>query len=393
MGDIKEIFRKENEKLEELVIRVSKCKYGDNYIWGCNVIAKELYAVMEEQKVFVKSFLDSNIEKRHKKFCDKIIISNEEIFDDDNTVNIWITHNSYNSALDMVQTFLSKRIRGIINVINCRDSLTKEKEILYRNKYNSVIEKKEIFLYPLYSIGDAYIISCFLGNFLLENDISDYIIYLISPKVQQIFNMFQLQSEIISESELFFLQKNTQCKNLHPSNSTYVLGEFKLINYYRDDIFKLKSKGYCRPQIKKVEYERICKKSKTLIIAPYSNTLDHSIDDEFWTKLVREFSLLGFDIFTNCAKGEKCIHGTKKVEVELSEIPSFVNYAGFFIGLRSGMCDLVCHTNAKKVFLYTNEETKKQCEISAIMDDKLVLELVVDRNIDECRNKICNFLL
>lgn len=95
---------------------------------------------------------------------------------------------------------------------------------------------------------------------------------------------------------------------------------------------------------------------KTVIVSPYSNTLA-GLPDEFWKKLVRRLKQFGFSVCTNSSGDrEPAIEGTASVFFSLDIAPQMVEKAGYFIGIRSGFCDIISGTKAKKVILYQAKE-------------------------------------
>lgn len=93
-------------------------------------------------------------------------------------------------------------------------------------------------------------------------------------------------------------------------------------------------------------------KGKTVILSPYSNTL-LDLPDIFWEELARNLQKEGFCVCTNSGDDtEPAVRGTIPIFFPLTIAPQFVEKAGFFIGIRSGFCDVISGTKAKKVILY-----------------------------------------
>ena len=51
---------------------------------------------------------------------------------------------------------------------------------------------------------------------------------------------------------------------------------------------------------------------------------------------------------TQCAGREKPIKGAKSFPFPLEKAEAVLDYAGYFLGLRSGFCDLICNSEAFK---------------------------------------------
>ena len=99
-----------------------------------------------------------------------------------------------------------------------------------------------------------------------------------------------------------------------------------------------------------VEYKLI--PHKTVVLSPYSNTLA-DLPEVFWTELADSLMKNGFCVVTNSSGiNEPPIKGTKGIFFSLEYAPQFIEHAGYFIGIRSGFCDVISGTSAKKMILY-----------------------------------------
>ncbi len=60
----------------------------------------------------------------------------------------------------------------------------------------------------------------------------------------------------------------------------------------------------------------------------------------------------GRQVFTNVAGDEKPLRGTIPISPLICEMKSVVERAGTFIGIRSGMCDVIRTAKCRKIALY-----------------------------------------
>ncbi len=74
----------------------------------------------------------------------------------------------------------------------------------------------------------------------------------------------------------------------------------------------------------------------------------------FWGKVAKKLSDSGFDVFTNYNNKdcEIMIEGTQPLATSLDELVDLSRYLKGFVGIRSGICDLVAETNSKLVCIY-----------------------------------------
>ncbi len=90
---------------------------------------------------------------------------------------------------------------------------------------------------------------------------------------------------------------------------------------------------------------------KTAIISPYAKSVA-SLPENLWTDIVDDLRQQGYELFTNVCGDEKPLPGTKPISPRIAALKSAVEQAGLFIGIRSGMCDVIKTADCKKVALY-----------------------------------------
>ena len=73
---------------------------------------------------------------------------------------------------------------------------------------------------------------------------------------------------------------------------------------------------------------------------------------KIWEDIISDYQKQKFQIFTNVAGNEKPLPGTAAISPAISEIKSVVERAGTFIGIRSGICDVLRTADCKKIALY-----------------------------------------
>ncbi|MBR6205050.1 MAG: hypothetical protein IKQ60_08450 [Candidatus Methanomethylophilaceae archaeon] len=93
-------------------------------------------------------------------------------------------------------------------------------------------------------------------------------------------------------------------------------------------------------------------RGKTVLLAPYVNTLDQ-LPQWFWIELVHDLKMMGFSVCTNCGnEKEKPVVGTLEVCPFYGDMKDFCEYGGYFISSRSGLCDIVSSFNMCKIIVY-----------------------------------------
>lgn len=98
-------------------------------------------------------------------------------------------------------------------------------------------------------------------------------------------------------------------------------------------------------------------RGKTVLLSPHSNTIS-TASMPAWIQLAQELQRQGFSVCTNLGKGENTIPGTLGLSLPITQVIPFLNAAGYFIGIRSGLCELICEATCPKIILYPNYQMK-----------------------------------
>lgn len=90
---------------------------------------------------------------------------------------------------------------------------------------------------------------------------------------------------------------------------------------------------------------------KTVIISPYAKSVA-LLPESLWSDLVDDLTERGYEIYTNVVGDEKQLEGTKPISPTIAEMKTAVEQAELFIGIRSGMCDVIKTAGCRKIALY-----------------------------------------
>ncbi|EHL04230.1 hypothetical protein HMPREF0322_05150 [Desulfitobacterium hafniense DP7] len=93
---------------------------------------------------------------------------------------------------------------------------------------------------------------------------------------------------------------------------------------------------------------------RTVLLAPHTTgNIAYSLPEKFWEQLAEGLKEIGYHILTNCAGNEQPIRGTTAAYIPYAQIVPFLEMAGGFIGIRSGLCEIISSAACKKVVLHT----------------------------------------
>lgn len=94
----------------------------------------------------------------------------------------------------------------------------------------------------------------------------------------------------------------------------------------------------------------ICK-GKSVFLSPYAKSVT-ALPERLWDEIVQYYKGKGYQCFTNVVGKEQALTGTLGISPAICELQSVAEHAGIFIGIRSGLCDVLKYAQCKKIALY-----------------------------------------
>ncbi len=247
----------------------------------------------------------------------------------------------------------------------------KYERVVYGQKLlNDLKEKyKEnlIIFCPFNALGDIYFCLSYLPTFLYKKGYDDYAICVSSNSSAAVARLFGSKNiEVLKQKELdsviqaVIYTQDENCFIAH-QDRPYVVNLHKVLKLKRIPLEKI----YCcgifglSENTNPVEpsnwnkWDRLddLEDNKCVIISPYAKSVT-ALPDGLWNEVVSDYSDRGYKVYTNVCGKEKALVGTEELRAELSEMKSILERAGTFIGIRSGLCDVIRTANCKKIALY-----------------------------------------
>lgn len=251
-----------------------------------------------------------------------------------------------------------------------------EGERVYHRISAEISDKDKLFVYDYSGLGDVYILCGLLqGNLdkICHGKVYVSVIGKASKKVADLFPdihaivLSDIESKRLSEFiRVFGKEKNVKLITpfsrtdytdvLSPTMCGYKLN---MLDMYKYVYFQLDyDDTFWYPQVdSKEEYlsqyfeQNGLLPHRTIVFSPYANT-EVGYPIQFWEQLADELKKKGYAVCTNCSGREREIPGTVRASFGLELAENFVTYAGYFIAVRSGFCDIVCNSSAKKIIIY-----------------------------------------
>jgi hypothetical protein len=256
--------------------------------------------------------------------------------------------------------------------------------------YRRLIQKSSggqiLFIAPYTGTGDIYLVGLFFQEYLKRNNITQYTFIVVSGACRKVAEMFGIQNiKVVSR---LLVDDIINCDRalragwpLVILNDSWAAEYTNLLQWIRgykdlsfDKMFRYFVFGFNDdvayqlppPASSKTDIETLFRKhglaeGRTVVLSPYSNTL-FELPDDVWKTVVDYCKQRGYTVCTNCAgAGETPIEGTAAVFFPLGQAIEFLNAAGYFIGVRSGLCDIISSSSCKKIILYEKDGFFYKC--------------------------------
>jgi hypothetical protein len=221
---------------------------------------------------------------------------------------------------------------------------------------------------PFNALGDIYFMCSYWKSYAAKHSISEVVFCVTGKVLADVIHMFEDYSvEIFGQKELdamiqAVIYENRQDCFIAHQDRPYVVSLQKALYIKKIPLEQI----YCcgvyglpadtKPAIPRDDlpvYDGISDipEGKSVIFSPYAKSVV-AISDSLWKKAVDYYSGCGYKCFTNVVGDEKPLEGTEGISPTIAQMRSVVERAGVFIGIRSGMCDILREAKAKKIALY-----------------------------------------
>lgn len=221
---------------------------------------------------------------------------------------------------------------------------------------------------PFNALGDIYFMVSYWEAFAENRNIDKVVFCVPSPVLVDVIHMFgdyhvevyeqkeldaMIQATLYTQDENSFIAHQDRPYVVNLSKALYIK-KIPLEQIYCCGVYGLsKDTVAAKPNANGVIYKDIesIPEGNTVIFSPYAKSVT-ALDSKIWENAVSYYSGKGFKCYTNVVGDEKPLIGTESISPSLLEFSSVVERAGTFVGIRSGLCDVIREANAKKIALY-----------------------------------------
>ncbi len=222
-------------------------------------------------------------------------------------------------------------------------------------------------LCPFSALGDVYYVMSYLPSFLEKRGIRDCVIGVVGRACAQVAGLFgapavesfsqqqmdeTIQAALYTQDPDTFIphQDRPYVVNLHKALYSK---KIPLEEIYCCGVFALPpGTAPVKPSCFR-EYAGVDEipAGKAVILSPYAKSVA-GISISVWESIVERCKEKGLRCYTNAVEDERPIPGTEGIGPMIGEMQSVVERAGLFIGIRSGLCDVLYSADARKIALY-----------------------------------------
>lgn len=381
-------------------------------IFGCTLYARDIRNILDEKDLKLEAIIDNNEQKAGKKCLGVMVYTPYEYFSAKAGNSLIIIASKYSREMIYQlkkmgleeQSILNIPISEILQLDNDSDECfylnTQEVEKGY-NIYNKFKEKypnaEKIFLCPYHGTGDVYMACIFLTDYLSKLGIKEYVLIVQGNNCRKVASIFKIDNieNIDSEEQKLLLKAweflGDEIINLKPllywgwRTKRYLYADkhpqITFMEMFKYDVFGFeKEEKPCPPQLNKESNYAVrlfkelnLKKEKTVILAPYAGSFVSEIRIEEWESLTKKLQKMGYDVCTNCYGEEMPIENTIPIQFPYDEIENVLEYAGSFVAIRSGLCDIASTAKCRMIIWYENGFNASKIEYFGLRNMKLNL--------------------
>lgn len=424
------IAREEDQKIIRDVIaaEAKEGKFAGRkvLIFGCTPYARDIREALWEQGIGLDAILDNNTQKADGTCLGVPVYLPERYFEKDSDAATVILCSKYHREMAAQLEGLGCGRQSCVD-IPVKESRKEEEDSLENlqekltqaeNGYRFYQKLREgdaadfwLFLCPYPGTGDIYMACMYLDAYLEREGIKDYAVVVTAESCRRTAALFGIEDiRKITQDEMdgmlkaweFFGTEKMRIKPLlywgwrtkrylyadeYPQitfNEMFLYDVFDLVKGVKRKRLTV-DRGSCYAQELFAELKLV--PHSTVIMAPYAGSFVSEMGMEVWEWIAERLTKAGWTVATNCnGDTEKPVPGTVPVWFPYKEAVQMLEYAGAFIALRSGLCDIISQADCRKVILYESGVNAARYEYFSLNRMGLTsdaVELVYEREKEE----------
>lgn len=378
----------EEDKLRKIINKYNKkIKFGKKevVIFGVNEISDKILHILQDYKIDVYAFLDLKRDHTNEKHCGiRVLNVSDYLVPYRKDCIIFIASSNISDWLPLFESKGYKLGKQLIHIwkfsYNSNTLYFWKTPVFrgYRVYHGMQLRKNErLLVLPAAATGDTYFVSRYINNYIRKKKIEEYRILVVGKTNKKVANMCGMQEVIYCTLQEMNDLKDFCCfMNFDTLKVDLLYPSYTLrtgLNLYSRSYKKTMTQIYewevfgdnCKAETPCIVYDEEkakalfseygLKRDKTIILAPYANSIKENYSDVFGN-IAKYFLDRDFVVCTNCVgENEKPIKDTIPIAFPLDMIGRIIELSGIFIAVRSGLCDIVSNVKAMKIILYPND--------------------------------------
>ena len=355
------------------------------YLFGhCNA-TEELAKLLTERGFSIEAILDNNRAKQGKRFRGIVVQAPETVLAaESEQAVVCIVARAYAEMADQLRRL---RYQGAVYKLTNYNSYAEyslSEETIASKKMRMEkgirllgrMERKHPgcfrILCPFSALGDVYLAMAYLPHFLEKRQIcsrraESCVIGVIGKACAGVVGIFgDYKIEVLAQEEMdqivqaVLYTKDTRSFIAH-QDRPYAVNLHKALYAKRIPLEQIYCCGVFGLHGGEKAFAPIClhsygelgqiKEGRAVVFSPYAKSVTE-LPDALWKEIVDSYLERGYQCFTNVAGEEQPLDNTVPISPAISEIQSVAERAGTFIGIRSGICDVLKEAKCRKVALY-----------------------------------------
>lgn len=370
-----EMVKQVNGLIQETFIQEKKI-----FLFGHCHATEKLADLLLNKGFSIAAILDNNTAKHGKNYHGIIIYPPQIILSESQEQTlVCIAARAYAAMADQLQRLGYRgQIRKLVDYNSyseyslSSDTLARKKQRLERGldllkKFQQRYPDHFKILCPFSALGDIYFTMSYLPYFIQKRKIKQWVIGVIGKACAEVVKIFgKYTVEVFSQrdmDETIQAALYTQDKNtfIPHQDRPYVVNLSKVLYIKCIPLEQIYCCGVFGLPVSAKPYVPVCLKSyphleqiipqKTVILSPYAKSVT-ALEIDVWKAIINHYKSKGYLCYTNTAGEEEPLPDTQPISPSISEMQSVVEYAGTFIGIRSGLCDVIREASCRKIALY-----------------------------------------
>ncbi|MDR2089460.1 MAG: hypothetical protein LBP73_08905 [Clostridiales Family XIII bacterium] len=220
---------------------------------------------------------------------------------------------------------------------------------------------------PNNALGDVYWAMAFLPAYREKRGIGDAAVVTVGAACRRVAEMFgasdivtlhETQMDEFVQAMIFAREGNAIIAHHDRPYTDNVIKWLdrhflSFIDCYRYAVYGLDKDAQPTPPAKLPSFENREKipQGRSVILSPYAKSVVE-LPFRFWERIADEHLARGYAVYTNAQGDEQPVRGTLPLSVPIAQMPAAAEHAGTFIGLRSGLCDVLFTANCRKTVVF-----------------------------------------